>query len=133
MDKEIKEKLTLVQLIKEKEKYEIKSGVKEELYIERLDATIVFEKPDTALALEAIELSRDKTIDADEADIYLLYNSIVEPNLKDKELQETFDCIEPSDIISKIFEVGEIPAIAQEILKSAGYGSHIERVKQIKN
>lgn len=133
MNKEIKEKLTLLQLIKDKEKYEIKSGVKEELYIERLDATIVFEKPDKALALESVELTQDKTRDASEADIYLLYNSIVEPNLKDKELQEAFGCIEPSDIISKIFDVGEIPAISQEILKSAGYGSHIERVKQVKN
>lgn len=133
MDKQVKNKLTLLQLIKEKDKYEVKKGIKEELYIERLDATIVFEKPDRTLALESIEMTRDKDIEAGEADLHLIYNSVVEPNLKDPELQQAFNCVEPTDIISKIFEVGEIPKIAEEILKSAGYGSHIEKVKQVKN
>ncbi|MFJ8261407.1 hypothetical protein ACIQ4I_05535 [Rummeliibacillus sp. NPDC094406] len=133
MDKQVKNKLTLLQLIKEKDKYEVKKGVKEELYIERLDATIVFEKPDRTLALESIEMTRDKDIEAGEADVHLIYNSIVEPNLKDPELQQAFNCAEPTDIISKIFEAGEIPKIAEEILKSAGYGAHIEKVKQVKN
>lgn len=133
MDKQVKEKLTLLQLIKEKEKYEVKQGVKEELYIERLDATIIFEKPDRALAIESLELSQDKDAESGAADIHLIYNSIVEPNLKDAELQQAFNCAEPTDIITKIFEAGEIPAIAQEIMKSAGFGSHIKKVEQVKN
>lgn len=133
MDKQVKGKLTLLQLIKEKEKYEVKSGVKEEIYIERLDATIVFEKPERALVLESIELSQDKDVEAGEADVHLIYNSIVEPNLKDNELQKTFGCIEPTDIVEKIFEAGEIAGIAAEIMKSAGYGAHIQRVEQVKN
>ena len=133
MDKQVKGKLTLLQLIKEKEKYEVKSGVKEEIYIERLDATIVFEKPDRALVLESIELSQDKDVEAGEADVHLIYNSIVEPNLKDDELQKTFECGAPTDIVEKIFEPGEITAIAAEIMKSVGYGSHIKKVEQVKN
>lgn len=133
MDKQVKEKLTLLQLIKEKEKYEVKQGVKEELYIERLDATIVFEKPDRALAIESLELSQDKDSESGAADIHLIYNSVVEPNLKDPELQKAFECVEPTDVIIKIFEAGEIPAIAQEIMKSAGFGSHIKKVEQVKN
>lgn len=133
MDKQVKEKLTLLQLIKEKEKYEVKRGVKEELYIERLDATIVFEKPERALVLESIELSQDKDVEAGEADVHLIYNSIIEPNLKDNELQKTFECAEPTEIVEKIFESGEITAIAGEIMKSVGYGSHIQKVEQVKN
>lgn len=133
MDKQVKEKLTLTQLIKEKEKYKIKSGVKEELYIERLDATIVYEKPNRALVLESIELSQDKTVDAGEGDVHLIYNSIVEPNLKDRELHEAFGCVEPTDIVTEIFEAGEIPQIAQEIMQSAGFGSHVKKVDQLKN
>lgn len=133
MDKQVKNKLTLLQLIKEKDKYEVKKGIKEELYIERLDATIVFEKPDRTLALESIEMTRDKDIEAGEADVHLIYNSFVEPNLKDTELQQAFNCVEPTDIVAKIFEPGEIPKIAEEILKSVGFGSHIEKVKQVKN
>ncbi|GEK30328.1 hypothetical protein KZO01_06370 [Kurthia zopfii] len=133
MDKKVREKLTLLQLIKEKEKYEVKSGVKEELYIERLDATIVFEKPDRALVLESIELSQDKDTDPGSADVHILYNSIVEPNLKDDELQKAYACGAPTDIVWKVFEPGEVSTIAGEIMKSVGYGSHIEKVEHVKN
>lgn len=133
MEKQVKEKLTLLQLIKEKEKYEIKAGVKEELYIERLDATIVYVKPDRALALESIEISQDKNAESGAADVFLIYNSIVEPNLKDTELHEAFGCVEPTDIVAKIFEAGEIPQIAHEIMQSAGFGSHVKKVDQVKN
>lgn len=133
MDKQVKNKLTLLQLIKEKDKYEVKKGEIDEIYIERLDATILFENPERSLAIESIEMSQDEDMDSGAGDIHLIYNSVVEPNLKDSALQEAYNCVEPTDILDKLFKPGEIAAIAQEIMKSAGYGTHVKKVKQVKN
>jgi hypothetical protein len=125
-------KLTLTDLMKDKEKYQVKSDVTEEVYIPRLDANVTIRKPERSLCIETIQMSQDDNL-VDQADPYLVYNIMVEPNLKDKELQKTYGCVEPTDIVGKIFETGEIPNIAQVGLEIAGYDKGIKRVKDLKN
>ncbi|OMC81851.1 hypothetical protein BK128_21525 [Viridibacillus sp. FSL H7-0596] len=132
MTQTTKKKITLTELIKEKEKYQVKDNEKDEIFIERLGATITVRKPERSLCIEAITMSRDNETEG-EGDPYLIYNTVVEPNLKDKELRDAYGCIEPTDIVSKIFEVGEIAALAQEIMMLAGYGTNVSRVKDLKN
>ena len=60
--------------------------------------------------------------------------SVVEPNLKDKDLQKAYNCIEPTDIVGKLFKAGEIGNIATAIMKCAGYESLEAKVhEEIKN
>ncbi|WP_456273631.1 phage tail assembly chaperone [Bacillus sp. AK031] len=125
-------KLSITDILREKEKYELKKDTKMELNIKRLDATITIQKPERSLCVEAIGMTRDPN-QAAQADIFLVYNIVVEPNLRDKELQKAFGCVEPTDIVEKIFEAGEIPHIAQTGLDMAGYGDGIARVTDIKN
>lgn len=54
---------------------------------------------------------------------------VKEPNLKDKELQDAFGCTSPMDIVEVIFKAGEIPQIAIECMKLAGYVGGVEAVK----
>ncbi|USK54369.1 hypothetical protein LIS82_22890 [Cytobacillus solani] len=125
-------KLTLTDLMKNKEQYRIKNDVKEEFFIKRLDASITIRKPERSLCLEAFQMSADKD-QVEKADIYLAYNIVVEPNLKDSELQKEFGCVEPMDIVEKIFESGEISNIAQSGIELAGYAKNVKKVKDIKN
>ena len=68
-------------------------------------------------------------MEAGEGDKYMCYECIKEPNLKDKELQEAFGCSSPMDIVEVIFKAGEIPQIAIECMKLAGYVGGVEAVK----
>lgn len=124
MTKQEKKKLTLTDLIKEKEKYQVKSGVKKDLYLDQLDATITILQPERSVVMDAIESQSDE---------YMVYDIVIEPNLKDAELQKAYGCVEPIDIVSKIFNPGTIKGIAQEGLKLAGYESNVKAVEDLKN
>lgn len=120
-------KLTLKDLIARKEQMlESKKTKKtKELYIKSLDSTITIESPTGALAKEAQEMEN--------GDIHMVYSCVSEPCLKSKELQTAFNCIEPMEIVEKIFDIGEIPQIAVECLKLAGYLDGVKAVDEIKN
>lgn len=131
MDKEIK-KLTLTDLIKDKEKYELKDDATDELYISRLKASITIRKPERSLCLESIQMAHDENLN-EKADPFMIYNTVVEPDLKDSKLHAEFGCVEPMDIVEKIFEPGEILNISQAAFKLAGYQKGVERVADLKN
>lgn len=126
-------RLTVLDLLKEKEKYQIKQDVTEEVYVERLDADVVIRKPEKSLCTEVLSMSRDEDT-TDDADVYMVYNTLVEPNLKDSELQKAYGCVEPTEIVEKIFEPGEIAQLSQVALELAGYEKGTVRlVKDLKN
>ena len=62
-----------------------------------------------------------------DGDAYLVLNCIVSPNLKDAKLQEAYGCVEPTDIVRKLFDAGEMTRIAVAILDCAGYNKNIVR------
>jgi hypothetical protein len=125
-------KLTLTDLIKEKEKYQVKENTTQSLLIDRIGSYITIRKPERSLCLEAFQMAGDEN-QAENADIFIAYNIIVEPNLKDPQLQKEYECAEPQDIIEKIFESGEISQIAGAGMELAGYNSNIKKVNDIKN
>lgn len=71
----------------------------------------------------------------DDSDEYCVLNSVVEPNLKDPALLQAYQCAEPTDIVKKLFDAGEISAIALKIAKLSGYSKDIdfEVHKDLKN
>lgn len=129
--KDIK-KLTLTDIIKNKEKYQVKDDVTEDLIIDRLGVSITIRKPERSLCLETIQMAHDPN-QADKSNNFVVYNSIVEPNLKDKELQKEFGCVEPTDIVEKIFDPGEVDEIAKACFALSGYGNSVSKVKDLKN
>lgn len=126
------QKLTVTSLLKDKEKFQVKENITEELYLNRLDASITIKKPERSLCLEAFEMTNDNN-QMKNADPFVVYNIVVEPNLKDPQLQKEFGCVEPTDIVSKIFESGEIASIAIFGFKLAGYDNGVDKVTDIKN
>lgn len=126
-------KLTIADLLAQKENLKKKKKRTLTLYVESLDAEIVIQEPSRALALEAIEMAQDDSR-SDIADPHLLYHTVIEPNLKDAELQKAFGCAEPMDIVDMIFRPGEIGSIAGHALQLAGYGKGVRKIdEEIKN
>ena len=120
-----KTKLTLAELLRRKEQMlEAKKTKKtKDLYVASIDAVITIEEPSGALCRDAADM------EAGEGDKYLCYECIKEPNLKSKDAQEAFECAEPMDIVEVVFKAGEIPQIATECMKLAGYAGGVETVK----
>lgn len=124
-------KLTIATLLQNKEKLKNRKPKVQSLYIESLDAEIIIQEPEGAIALESLEMAQN---DAEMADIYMVYNSVIEPNLKDSQLHSEFECKEPTDIVKMIFRAGEITAISGHVLNLAGYGSGVKTVdEELKN
>lgn len=118
-------KLTLAELLRRKEQMIESKKTKKtlDLYVKSIDAVITVAEPDGALCRDANDM------EAGEGDKYLCYECIIEPNLKSKEVQDAFDCAVPMDVVDIIFAPGEIPQIAIECMKLAGYMGGVEAVK----
>ena len=120
-------KITLQELIRRKEQMlEAKKTPKhKELYINSLAGTITITGATSALAKDAQEM--------DNGDVYMVYQCVTEPCLKAKELQEAYQCVEPMEIVEKLFDPGEIPQISVECLKLSGYIDGVKAVEDVKN
>ena len=118
-------KLTLAELLRRKEQMLESKITKKtlDLYVKSIDAVITVAEPDGALCRDANDM------EPGEGDKYLCYECIIEPNLKSKEVQDAFDCAVPMDVVDIIFAPGEIPQIAIECMKLAGYMGGVEAVK----
>lgn len=127
-------KLTMDDLIKQKESLIRKKGVKKklEIYLEQLESVVTIEEPDSSLVTESIGIGSDENQESN-GDDFLVYNVMVEPNLKDPELQKIYECKEPVDIVNSIFSPGTVSAIAVEAMKMAGYMDGITPVAKLKN
>ena len=70
-----------------------------------------------------------------EANKFIIFNCVIEPNLKDKQLLETYDCLEPIDVVAAIFQVGEISRMATVLMNLAGFNGEIGHKlhKEVKN
>ena len=97
------------------------AAAKKETYdMETSIGVITVKNPTAAMVLES------KATEGD-GDAYLVLNCVVSPNLKDAKLQEAYGCVEPTDIVRKLFDAGEMTRIAVAILDCAGYNKNIVR------
>lgn len=103
---------------KKEERYDLKTSI----------GTITVKKPVKAFVAEGLNLETG-------SDEYMLYNLCVAPSLKDPALQKAYGCVEPTDIVDKLFEPGEVVAIVKAVMTKAGYGENIEAVihEEVKN
>ena len=110
--------VTIADLIAKRD--EFKNKRKERYDLETSIGTITVKQPTIKIIEENLK------IEGRQGDVELIYECVVEPNLKDKDLQQAYGCIAPSDIVPMIFKTGEIGAIASAIMRCAGYGQSVE-------
>ena len=77
-----------------------------------------FRVPDSKLVADAWNLT-----DNFEGNCFLILNCAVDPNLKAGALQKEFGCAEPIDIVTELFQAGEISRIATTLLNLAGFSA----------
>ena len=108
--------VSIEELINKKDAIEI---IKKRQYdVETSAGVFTMKLPSKSLVAEAMGLSEG-------SDEYLVYHCTVAPDLSDKKLQEAYDCAEPTDIIGKLLDPGEIVAVSKKIMQCAGYGKDI--------
>lgn len=128
MGKEQIKKLTLEDLIAKKEQVLAIKKKTQELEIKSLGGSITIKSATTDIISDAISKG------GHEADVYAVYNCVIEPNLKDKKLQDAYECFEPIDIVDKLFSNGDASFIAEQIMKLSGYNTNnITVVDNLKN
>ena len=84
--------------------------------------------------LSGYALKDDNTADMSkmaDAQALMVGEAMVEPNLKDKDLQEHFGCKTPKDLAFRLFGGGDLASIANFITELSGYGQ--SSVREIKN
>lgn len=126
--------ISLKDLIANKEKFERKNGGElVTLRLERLDANIVIETPSKEFCMDVFDMTNDEER-TKQADAYMVYSIVKEPNLKDAELHKAYDCVEPTDIVEKIFTFGEVQAIVNKGFELAGFDKgSVSVVEELKN
>ncbi len=105
-------------LIKNKEKIQTRKNKLYDLEIPDF-GTVTIKQPTMDLIMEAQNMESN-------SDQYIIYETFVSPNLKDKELQKEFECTEPTDIVNKIFKIGEIAYIGRAIMECAGFNRDVK-------
>ncbi len=106
--------VTISELIGKKEEIRAK---KKNLYdLETSLGDMTFKIPNAQLITESWDMQGTL-----EGNKYLIFECAVDPNLKDSELQRSFGCAEPLDIVEAIFQAGEISRIAGTLLTLANF------------
>ena len=108
--------VSIEELINEKEAIEARK--KRQYDIETSAGTFTMKVPSKSFVAEAMGLSEG-------SDEYLIYHCTVAPDLSDKKLQDAYGCMEPTDIVGKLLDPGEITAVAKKIMQCAGYGKEV--------
>lgn len=123
-------KLTINELVKRKLQIEEarKKVYTQEIYCESLGGTIVVKEPSSGVLQDITEID-----DVNKANKYAVYECVTEPNLKDKELRDAYECSEPMDIVSKLFTDTEINRIGAILLELTKRNRRIEPVDEVKN
>lgn len=123
-------KLTVSELIRRKLQIkEAKAKLKTvEVEIESLGGTITITEPSKSLILDITNMDNQ-----DKANKFAIYSCVTDPNLRDKELQQEYDCVEPYDIVDKLFSYGEIVQISAILNNMIGLSSGVKIVEEIKN
>ncbi|MBB6214960.1 hypothetical protein HNQ80_001045 [Anaerosolibacter carboniphilus] len=113
-------KLTLTDLIAKKEQRDKAKLAFKDIHVESLGGTIVAQRPSDEVILETIDLmgNNDSAKEIVAAFKYLIYTSI--PILKEPSLQEAYECVEPDEIVMKLFDIGEVLEVGAAILEMAG-------------
>jgi len=115
-------RVTLESLVKKGLEIKNRELQKAEIFVESLGGIVVVEELPYQVINEALEL--------DETDEMMIYESVIEPNLKDKSLQDSLGCESPDDIVRILLKPGEVAALSKEIIKLSGYGSNsVRKVK----
>lgn len=95
-----------------------------------LGETLLIKKLPITRICEIMDMAEDDTmLGGLELNVQLIYESV--PLLQDKSLQSAFDCVEPHDVVMKLFDddMGEMERICGTILSMYGIKNMVDDLK----
>lgn len=102
------------------------------VYCKKFDGELTAIIPQDDILIQALDYmpatTNTKMSDLLTAFDYLIYSSI--DLLKDTTLRKEFECVEPTEIVSKIFTVNERMNIGADILEKSGFDNFGDEVKK---
>lgn len=127
-------KLTLADLLKKKEQRERDKVEYKSVFVENLGGELEVKKLPLADFLDLIGDINDQTGAGESLRIQMEMIYECCPLLHSKELQEAYDCVEPTDIVSKVFDdnLTDIMAVVAAIFEFYGMDSE-DIVGELKN
>ena len=110
--------ITIENLLQNKKIIEAGTGVKEvELEIKRLKDTIKIKSLDVNKLINLADTSKNQY----ETNVKIVYYAMVEPNVRDKELQEAYKTkSNPYKIVESIFKPVEVNLISDKVCEISG-------------
>ena len=110
--------ITIENLLQNKAIIEAGTGVKEvELYIKRLKDTIKIKSLDVNKLINLADTSKNQY----ETNVKIVYYAMVEPNVRDKDLQEAYKTkSNPYKIVESIFKPVEVNLISDKVCEISG-------------
>ena len=110
--------ITIENLLQNKKIIEAGTGVKEvELYIKRLKDTIKIKSLDVNKLINLADNSKNQY----ETNVKIVYYAMVEPNVRDKDLQEAYKTkSNPYKIVESIFKPVEVNLISDKVCEISG-------------
>ena len=120
--------VSITDLIAKKDEIKAKKAAKYE--IETSIGDIIVRLPTSGIIADAWNFNSSM-----EGNKYVVLECTVAPDLKNAELQKAYGIGDPMDIVSALFQPGEITRIASAILDKAGYKENIrlKLASEIKN
>ena len=120
--------ITIENLLQNKAIIEAGTGVKEvELFIKRLNDTIKIKSLDVNKLINLADTSKNQY----ETNVKIVYYAMVEPNVRDKELQEAYKTkSNPYKIVESIFKPVEVNLISDKVCEISGL-KEVEDMEQL--
>lgn len=114
---------SIAQLIEMKEDINKKRTEVRTMHVDSIDTDIKY-KP-----ASRVEIVKARKMDDIDVDPYMVYSHMIEPDLKNKQLQEAYNkgC-QPHEIVDKLFTPTEVPKISLAIC-GVGAGNPVKTVK----
>lgn len=129
MSELVTKKITLEDIIARKDEIRDSKNKTIKLYVKSFDGYVVAQMPDRKLIADSAACDTEI-----ESNVHLVYNCIVEPDLRDKEAQKAFGVYTPKELLQTIFNDGEISFMAKTIIEVAGFKEgNVRLVDDIKN
>lgn len=130
MNKETHKKLALEDLLVRAEQRAGDKNAYKQVYFPTLGGELVFEKiPLTRMLAMMDGVDGENLMDSLAFQVDLIYQCC--PMLRNRALQEAYDCKEPTDIVCRVFDdrFGDISKAAEAILDFYGLGEDQNKVK----
>lgn len=129
MSKETAKKATFKDLIAKKLKKDEEQFKTKDIYVKSMDAILTFKKPKDDLAVEAMNDIQNggdisKMVEAFKKLIYHCCDM-----LQDTELHKELDVVDPFDTVNKLFDLGEVIGIGEQLMDLIDIDGKVEAIK----